>query len=80
MLNRVTMLLQELAVHLLWRQLEHPAWNNSFEPYWQSLPKLGTTYSKENWLLEPEHTALFQEPYLVRVCRELQDHFVFNTV
>ena len=60
-------------MHLLWRQLEYPAWNQSFEPYWQSLPKWGTIYSKENWLIEPEHTALFQEPYLVRGCLELQD-------
>ena len=58
--------LQELAVQLLWRQLEYPEWNKTFEPYWNSLPKWGTIYSKENWLIDPDHLALFQEPYLVR--------------
>lgn len=57
--------LQELAVQLLWRQLEYPEWNKTFEPYWNSLPKWGTIYSKENWLIDPDHLALFQEPYLV---------------
>ena len=58
--------LQELAVQLLWRQLEYPEWNRTFEPYWNSLPQWGTIYSKENWNLDPDHLALFQEPYLVR--------------
>lgn len=53
-------------MQLLWRQLEYPEWNRTFEPYWKSLPQWGTIYSKENWNLDPDHLALFQEPYLVR--------------
>ena len=61
--------LQELAVQLLTKQLEDPAWNQSFVPYWHSLPQWGTIYSKEIWHLDPDHIALFQEPYLVSACR-----------
>lgn len=58
--------LQELAVQLLLKQIDAPAWNQSFERYWQSLPKWGTLYSKENWLLDQDHLELLQDPYLVR--------------
>lgn len=54
-------------MQLLSKQLENPAWNQSFEPYWQSLPKWGTIYSKEIWHLDPDHISMFQEPYLVSI-------------
>lgn len=62
-------MLQELAVQLLTKQLEDPAWNQSFVPYFESLPRWGTLYSKEIWHLDPDHIALFQEPYLASARR-----------
>lgn len=61
----VNLVLQELAVNLLQRQLSDPKWNASFEPYWKSLPEKGTLYSKENWRIDPQHLDLFQDNFLV---------------
>lgn len=55
-------------MQLLTKQLEDPAWNQSFARYFESLPAWGTLYSKEIWHLDSDHMALFQEPYLVRAC------------
>ncbi len=66
-------MLQELAVQLLSKQIEDPAWNQSFSRYFESLPAWGTLYSKEIWKLDPDHMALFQEPYLVRTCHTRSD-------
>ena len=56
---------QELSVQLLTKQIEDPAWNQSFARYFESLPAWGTLYSKEIWRQDPDHLALLQEPYLV---------------
>ncbi len=56
---------QELAVELFRRQLSDPKWNASFEPYWKSLPEVGTLMSKEVWD-NAEHRALLQNEYMVR--------------
>jgi hypothetical protein len=55
---------QELAVQLFRRQLTDPKWNASFEPYWKSLPAMGTLHSKEIWE-NPKHRELLQNDYLV---------------
>ncbi|CAL8468706.1 g8246 [Coccomyxa elongata] len=53
----------ELAVALFRRQLSDPKWNASFEPYWKSLPEVGTLMSKEVWD-NAEHRALLQNDYM----------------
>ena len=60
-------------MQLLTKQLEDPAWNQSFARYFESLPAWGTLYSKEIWHQDPDHMALFQEPYLVRACHTCSD-------
>ena len=61
-------------MQLLLKQLEDPAWNKSFAPYFESLPEWGTLYSKEIWHLDPDHLELLQEPYLVDTCHTQSDY------
>ena len=55
-------------MQLLSKQIEDPAWNQSFARYFESLPAWETLYSKEIWSMDPDHMALLQEPYLVSTC------------
>ena len=60
-------------MQLLSKQLEDPAWNKSFAPYFESLPEWGTLYSNEIWHLDPDQLELLQEPYLVSPCQVQSD-------
>lgn len=51
-------------MELLRRQLKDPSWNASFEPYWKSVPAVGTLYSKEVFE-KRELRELLQNDYLV---------------
>ena len=53
---------QENTVILLRQQRDHPEWNASMLPYWESLPRPGASITKENMPQGALH--LLQDPVL----------------
>ena len=50
------------TVILLRQQRDHPEWNASMLPYWESLPRMGASITKENMPQGALH--LLQDPVL----------------
>ncbi len=57
--------MQENTVTLLRLQRDHPEWNASMLPYWESLPGIGGSITKENMPIDSLH--LLQDPVLAGV-------------
>ncbi|CAK0735270.1 hypothetical protein CVIRNUC_000553 [Coccomyxa viridis] len=53
---------EENTVILLRQQRDHPEWNASMLPYWESLPRMGASITKENMPQAALH--LLQDPVL----------------
>ena len=54
--------MQENTVILLRQQRDNPEWNASMLPYWESLPGMGGSLTKENMPTEALH--LLEDPVL----------------